>query len=272
MTDEILVFTKDEVSSHHDTSSLWVIVKDKGSDSQSGMEILLQYGGQDVTDVLQDVNEHLHSDSAYEMLDDYMIGHLSDSKSVSKQESKTKNDFIDVNKPMLAQIWNRNFSKSFYLEQVHKARHCKHSAPIFGYALLDMFTRTPWWAIPIFWIPFIIYTSTECIKQNPTWYLLWIYPVGIFIFTFIEYSLHRFLFHLDDMLPDHKIALMIHFTMHGVHHFLPMDQMRLVLPPALGFVLVYPIWATFHFLMPNGIGQGITAGGLIGFVAYDMTH
>ncbi|RMD43781.1 hypothetical protein DV735_g1388, partial [Chaetothyriales sp. CBS 134920] len=43
----------------------------------------------------------------------------------------------------------------------------------------------------------------------------------------------RFLFHLDKFLPDHPYALTLHFVLHGIHHYLPMDRYRLVMPPAL---------------------------------------
>jgi 4-hydroxysphinganine ceramide fatty acyl 2-hydroxylase len=47
---------------------------------------------------------------------------------------------------------------------------------------------------------------------------------GNIIWTMLEYGLHRFLFHIDDWLPDHPLAILLHFTMHGVHHYLPMDR------------------------------------------------
>jgi len=39
----------------------------------------------------------------------------------------------------------------------------------------------------------------------------------------MEYSLHRWLFHFDNWLPDNHFFICFHFLMHGVHHFLPMD-------------------------------------------------
>lgn len=48
--------------------------------------------------------------------------------------------------------------------------------------------------------------------------------VGNVVWTLLEYIFHRFLFHVDDLLPDHPYALTLHFLMHGVHHYLPMDR------------------------------------------------
>lgn len=48
--------------------------------------------------------------------------------------------------------------------------------------------------------------------------------------------------------------------------------MRLVMPPALGFSLAYPIWSLFVYAFPAGVGQGMIAGTFTGFVVYDMMH
>lgn len=46
---------------------------------------------------------------------------------------------------------------------------------------------------------------------------------GLIFFTFIEYTLHRFIFHSDKFLPDSRVARYIHFFAHGIHHMLPND-------------------------------------------------
>ena len=47
---------------------------------------------------------------------------------------------------------------------------------------------------------------------------------GNFMWTLLEYGFHRFLFHVDYYLPDHPKFLMIHFLLHGIHHYMPMDK------------------------------------------------
>ncbi|KAI8906415.1 hypothetical protein EDD86DRAFT_210668 [Gorgonomyces haynaldii] len=239
-------------------------------DHPGGGEILLQYGGKDITEVMQDPMEHLHSDSAYDMLDAYCIGRLTDAKMQEPETKKVK--FIDPSKPMLMQILKGNFTKAFYMHHVHIPTHVPYSAPLFGPFYLEMFSLTPWYVIPMFWTPIISYCIGQALKtlswsELAPWFVL-----GVFNWTFIEYAIHRFLFHVDDLLPEHPVALMIHFLLHGVHHYLPMDKMRLVMPPALGFTLAYPIWMLYCFLAPNGHGQAAIAGSMLGFVLYDLTH
>ena len=34
-------------------------------------------------------------------------------------------------------------------------------------------------------------------------------------------------------MPDNRVCITLHFLMHGIHHYLPMDKLRLVMPPLL---------------------------------------
>lgn len=49
------------------------------------------------------------------------------------------------------------------------------------------------------------------------------WSLGTIIWTLLEYGFHRFLFHVDEWLPDTPAFLTLHFLIHGVHHYLPMD-------------------------------------------------
>jgi 4-hydroxysphinganine ceramide fatty acyl 2-hydroxylase len=56
----------------------------------------------------------------------------------------TQYKFLDLNKPLLMQVFNGGFSKEFYLEQVHRPRHYRGraSAPLFG-NFLEPLSLTP---------------------------------------------------------------------------------------------------------------------------------
>lgn len=74
-------------------------------------------------------------------------------------------------------------------------------------------------------------------------------------------------------MPDHRISLILHFTLHGVHHYLPMDKLRLVMPPALFAVLAYPFWHLAHFVFREWhVSTAIFSGAIFGYVLYDLTH
>jgi hypothetical protein len=93
----------------------------------------------------------------------------------------------------------------------------------------------------------------------------------------LEYGLHRFLFHIDEWLPDRPLFLTLHFLLHGIHHYLPMDRfvlfartqlamlihvirLRLVMPPALFGALQLPFTRLAYVLFPTPVANGIIAG------------
>ena len=104
--------------------------------------------------------------------------------------------------------------------------------------------------------------------------------VGNLIWTILEYGLHRFLFHIDEMLPDRPVFIMLHFLTHGIHHYMPMDRLaipsvwrsarahlwyfyirlRLVMPPILFATLQAPFTKLAHTIFPAAMANGIISG------------
>jgi 4-hydroxysphinganine ceramide fatty acyl 2-hydroxylase len=249
-------FLPDELAKHNTNKSCYVTIGTRVFDvtdfidsHPGGGELVLEYGGKDVTDILKDETSHFHSEAAYEVLEDSFIGFVTTGKAAaaaaqsseldqsqspisngldsSKQDDGTeahpvyaatgmssaedlsketdlvadyqKHKFLDLNKPLLMQIWFGGFSKEFYLEQVHRPRHYKggDSAPIFG-NFLEPLSKTPWWVIPVVWLPPVSYGTylaregCSSVFEEAAYWLL-----GLFLWTLVEYFLHRFLFHLD---------------------------------------------------------------------------
>lgn len=285
-------------------------VTDFLEDHPGGGELITKYGGRDVKDIMADQVSHDHSESAYEVLEDCCIGVLTSGSAVMSEqkdgtvmtleESDEKrrvyeltglscaedlsketdytadhktHKFIDLNRPMLMQVWNSGFKKEFYLEQVHRPRHYKGgaSAPLFG-NFLEPLSKTPWWVVPAVWLPCI--AAGAFVSQQHIGLVPWVqcFVAGLCIWTFVEYALHRFLFHVDNWLPDHPAALTAHFLLHGVHHYLPMDRLRLVMPPTLFIALAMPFWKLAKSLFPYYTAMGIFSGGILGYVIYDLTH
>lgn len=111
-----------------------------------------------------------------------------------------------------------------------------------------MFTRTVWYVVPIVWLPIAINlflrSMLEFTRPIPSFWTNPIYPldhvssvtssaflktlpcflIGNLIWTLLEYGMHRFLFHIDELLPDKPAFLTLHFLLHGIHHYMPMDR------------------------------------------------
>ncbi|CCF56681.1 hypothetical protein KAFR_0B03850 [Kazachstania africana CBS 2517] len=184
-----------------------------------------------------------------------------------------KHKFLDLNKPLLPQILKGKFTREFYVDQINRPRHYgQKSAPLFGNAFLEPFSKTAWWVVPTFWLPVVFHFFRVALKNMNNPLALFLFCVGVFVWTLLEYCLHRFLFHFDNYLPENNIAFALHFLLHGFHHYLPMDPYRLVVPPALFIILCAPIYKTVFLLLPYYWACAGFAGGLFGYVYYDMCH
>lgn len=107
--------------------------------------------------------------------------------------------FLDLRKPLLAQVWNVGFLKDFYLEQVHRPRYYAGggSAPLLG-NFLEPLTVTAWWVVPMVWLPPIIYgtwLANRGLYSRKLTAEYWL--VGYLIWPLLEYAVHRYLFHMD---------------------------------------------------------------------------
>ena len=97
--------------------------------------------------------------------------------------------------------------------------------------------------------------------------------LGFFTWTFVEYTLHRFLFHIEKFMPDNKYFITLHYILHGVHHAFPMDHGRLVFPVILALPLYLLIFNFFvKVIYPVIICNTVMAGLLFGYLIYDMGH
>jgi len=275
-TEELPTYTPSEVSAKKSASDLWITHNSKVyditafiNDHPGGPEIILQYAGKDVSQLMDE--DHQHSIAAIDILQEYLVGSL-DGKAVPVKEKSEK--FVDIDKPMLEQVWSGGFTKEFYLEQVHLPRHTTTSPPIFSQPYLEPFTKTSWYVIPAIWLPVASYfLSQSSFFAYSSWPVLAsLFGIGVFMWTLIEYTLHRFLFHVEDFLPGNRVGITAHFLMHGIHHYLPMDRKRLVMPPVL-LAFLSSFVAKFYFLVfPYDFACVLLSGGYVGYVGYDLMH
>eukprot|EP00122_Pirum_gemmata_P003688 Pgem_evm1s3338 len=285
---EIKKYTKQEVSEHSTAEDLWVIWNNKVYDvtefsisHPGGPDIILMSGGKDVTRTMADSSEHEHSTFAYDMMEEYLIGEITEEDKDSVHTGHHSNsiivepdeNFLDITKPLWQQMWYCDYDKEYYLKQVHVARHVKDgsSAPIFG-NFLECLTKTPWYVIPLVWIPVISLMAYWCSLEYSNAAVGFMFVIGLFHWTFLEYVIHCHFFHVENYLPNHPKVLALHFLAHGIHHFLPMDKMRLVMPPTLFAILAVPVLSFYRIFLSFEIVAGVGAGTIMGYVLYDMMH
>lgn len=190
---------------------------------------------------------------------------------------EARQNCLDLDRPLSPQMLFNKSPKQVYLEQVHRPRHYHGdgSAPIFG-NFLEPLTKTDWYIVPILWLPPVVYGSVYGSKNlsSPTERpLYWI--LGVFLWTIAEHMVHRFFFHASEgILPDHPIALALHFALHGIHHHLPRDRERLVMPPVMFLFFATPFYVIYRAICWYDYYAAITlfSGGIFGYICYDCTH
>ncbi|KAK4751187.1 hypothetical protein SAY87_004669 [Trapa incisa] len=174
---------------------------------------------------------------------------------------------VDLSKPLVAQVGHLGED---YEEWVHQATVSKEGPRFFESNILEFFTRTRWWVIPLVWVPvacwFISLSAAmgQCCSQ-----LALLTVTGIFVWTLLEYMLHRFLFHSKTRTYWTNT---MHYLLHGCHHKHPMDSLRLVFPPAAAAIIATPVWNLIKLLSTPSTAPALFAGVLLGYVTYDLTH
>jgi sterol desaturase/sphingolipid hydroxylase (fatty acid hydroxylase superfamily) len=142
---------------------------------------------------------------------------------------------------------------------------------------LEFFTHISPLAVTILWLPVTLLFITAAILNrrafsNPLLILV-AFLLGVLLWTFSEYMLHRFVFHFK---PRNAWQERASFMFHGVHHYQPRIKTRLVMPPALSIPLAL-IFFTFFWLvfglvaLPHWTAP-VFSGFILGYLLYDLTH
>ncbi|KAJ1427006.1 hypothetical protein B484DRAFT_450446 [Ochromonadaceae sp. CCMP2298] len=181
-----------------------------------------------------------------------------------------RDDFLTLDEPIFSQFFTKNFSKELYMEQIHIPRKINYSARFFENDICEALTKTHWWTTPAVWFPvaavMLYFSSLDALSKAG------IFFIGLLVWTFFEYMFHRFVFHCEEVLPDNRYFLMLHFFTHAVHHYFPFDPLRLAMPPALLTILAIPTWALFSIFVPTSANLCLFAGLFVGFTFYDVLH
>lgn len=143
---------------------------------------------------------------------------------------------------------------------------------IFNSNFLEFFSKTPWYAIPIAYLPMVAYSFMQA--QNDIISFCFYAILGIYNWTLIEYVLHRFLFHGEEYwLPANNTAYVAHFLLHGIHHAYPQDRYRLVFPVVPGyFIMFFVLVPLYRAIIPEFMFDAFMGGSFLGYIIYDMIH
>jgi len=209
-----------------------------------------------------------------------------------------KEELLDWEKGMVAQVHKLGAEyKKWVYSPVNKQLR------LFNSDVCEFFSKTPWYVVPIIWLPVVLYcvvvasyemhgevtskylgdstTSNDegssIFRSGAAQYALTallvscLFGIGVPLWTLIEYLLHRYLFHIEPR-GDSPFLITLHFFLHGQHHKVPFDGSRLVFPPVGAACFAFPIHSLLIYLCPGGLGRAVFAGGLSGYIVYDLMH
>ncbi len=156
---------------------------------------------------------------------------------------------------------------------------------LFKSDFLEFFTHITPAAVTGLWLPIIflllLYSWADRLRylwpeNNPPFpfYILFCLLLGLFLWTFSEYMLHRFLFHHKPTTPRQERIL---FLFHGIHHAQPQVKTRLVMPFAVSIPMALIFFGLFYLILAVLLGSPqwvapMLAGFLSGYLAYDLIH
>ncbi|UPR02025.1 sterol desaturase [Chloropicon primus] len=190
---------------------------------------------------------------------------------------------IDLCKPLVFQVGKlrENYQKWVHKPELGKPR-------FFRSEFCEQLSKTNWWVVPLVWIPVSIYLvflslwrceglvgtgdglgSVINKRGNLAAILLICFVFGTLFWSLVEYAVHRFMFHVD---TSSYWCNTLHFMFHGCHHKFPMDDMRLVMPPAGALPIVLMVYAVEYLFFGAYLAPVVLAGTLTGYMVYDMIH
>lgn len=129
----------------------------------------------------------------------------------------------------------------------------------------------PWMTTAIFFpiVLFLLYISYHYEPRPLPWVILYL-VTGLFLWTFVEYILHRFVFHLTKIKePWRSIASGLHMA----HHREPDAKDLILAPPMMtvsySAIIFLTLWAITGKV---GILGLVMSGLLLGYTAYEWFH
>lgn len=134
---------------------------------------------------------------------------------------------------------------------------------------LGFFAKTsPWAIIPldIIIISALLVYGIQYAKVNIQH--IWLYFIGVFSWTLIEYLMHRFAFHFESNSETGKKGI---YLLHGIHHDFPTDGDKLYQPPLVNLIIISLLFGFFYLVMGKLVFYFLP-GIITGYLLYSTIH
>lgn len=146
----------------------------------------------------------------------------------------------------------------------------KGSKQLFQNPVLERLSRTHI-AVPLtvfFVYSFALLYWSVTHTSLSAWTTIAMFGLGFVFFTWIEYIVHRWVFHMGTFT---QLREKIQYTVHGVHHEFPKDKSRLAMPPLLSITISTVLLLLFRLVMGD-FTFSFLPGMLVGYAYYLSVH
>lgn len=98
------IFSMDDLVLQRKLGQCWIVRKGRvynvtefANDHPGGDELITQFAGMDIGAAMEDEDEHMHSESAYAMLEEYLVGRLGN-------DTVTVSEGLSVGRPVMQML------------------------------------------------------------------------------------------------------------------------------------------------------------------------
>jgi sterol desaturase/sphingolipid hydroxylase (fatty acid hydroxylase superfamily) len=113
----------------------------------------------------------------------------------------------------------------------------------------------------------LLYWSVTHTSLSP-WQTIGMFILGVLTFTWVEYNMHRYVFH---MATYTKAREKWQYIIHGVHHEFPKDKDRLAMPPLLSVTIATILLLVFRLFLGDLVFSFLP-GFIVGYAGYLSVH
>ena len=146
----------------------------------------------------------------------------------------------------------------------------KGTKQLFKNPVLEKLTRTHI-SVPLIifftYAAALLYWSITHTSLSP-WLTASLFFVGWLAFTWVEYNVHRYVFHMRAYTEKRKE---LQYTLHGVHHEYPKDKERLAMPPVVSITIATILLLILRLVMGDFV-FAFLPGFLVGYASYLGVH
>jgi len=156
------------------------------------------------------------------------------------------------------------------METIDATPKSKGTRQLFKNPILEKLSRTHI-SVPL--TIFFVYSSALLYWSVTHTALSWVttvalFVVGVLAFTWVEYNVHRYVFHMKAYT---EARAKLQYTMHGVHHEFPKDKDRLAMPPLLSVTISTVLLLLLRLIMGDFV-FAFLPGFLVGYAGYLSVH